>query len=244
MTEITPCDGFAEDYSAYLDGELEPGRSDELAAHFEACALCNERLDALRGVDVLLREAPAPLPASDLYERLQSRIAEDEVRPPATPLPLRRRRRSPSQRTGGRRTTRTGFGIAGAAAVAAGLALLLLPTAGPESTRRTTPEEVVANTESRVAPVPTPEDPGEVPEVPDRVLVAEEKGGPAVDPVGPAPSDSDAATGQLLASFDDSSADQVVEIALTLDLDTIEDFDVIANLGLLERLVALDEEAS
>ena len=126
MTEATLCDGFADDYSAYLDGELEASRADEIAAHLETCALCNERIDALGYVDALLREAPAPAPPADLYARLQSRIAESEAASrdgsagPARPTGPRRRGSAPPGRLPQRRrrgrVLRIGAGPSGAMA--------------------------------------------------------------------------------------------------------------------------------
>ena len=43
--------------------------------------------------------------------------------------------------------------------------------------------------------------------------------------------------------LDDSSNQQLIEIAVALEMDTLENLDVIANLELLERWIALEEGA-
>jgi len=51
-----------EELSAYIDGELTPGRAVEVSAHLEACIECGEIVAALRGVSVRMKawEVEAP----------------------------------------------------------------------------------------------------------------------------------------------------------------------------------------
>ena len=81
MAKTRECEGFAEDYSALLDGELEAGRAVQMRAHVEGCAYCEAELQALRNVDAMLRAAPAPEVPSDLHARLRARIAAENSRP-------------------------------------------------------------------------------------------------------------------------------------------------------------------
>ena len=85
MAKTRECEGFAEDYSALLDGELDAGRAVQMRAHVEGCAYCEAELQALRNVDAMLRAAPAPEVPSDLHARLRARIAAENSRPQTCP---------------------------------------------------------------------------------------------------------------------------------------------------------------
>jgi anti-sigma factor (TIGR02949 family) len=164
MRERDPrCAAYLEDLSAFLDGELPPGRAAELRAHLEVCPGCAARLSRLREVDArLVASARRVAVPGDLRARLAARIAADAAAP--------RRgapRRAPAWR--GPRLARRAAAFAAAAAAAA-LALVLARPGGET-----------------------------------------ELGG----------SDED--------------------LALLLELETVEDLDVIANLDLLERMVELGE---
>ena len=277
MAKTSACDGFAEDYSALLDGELEAGRAAQVRAHAESCAHCRPALEALRGVDPLLRAAPAPVVPTDLRARLQARIdAEGHRGATARPAPAfdsRDRRpaaRAPRlpQRSGF--GIRTGVGIGAAAAFAAGLALVLLqpggrdePELAPEVVAETkiplppAPPEQVEEAEIQVAVEPEPptlSEPApelvapvaeevivvaEAPVAEEVVVLAEETLAPPELLIADATPSEDPIEDPL--DLEGSSDQEVAEIALALQLDTLEDLDVIANLELLERLIALEE---
>ena len=274
MAKTSACDGFAEDYSALLDGELEAGRAAQVRAHAESCAHCRPALEALRGVDPLLRAAPAPVVPTDLRARLQARIdAEGHRGAAARPAPAfdsRDRRpaaRAPRlpQRSGF--GIRTGVGIGAAAAFAAGLALVLLqpggrdePELAPEVVTETkiplppAPPEQVEEAEIQVAVEPEPPTLSEpapelvAPAAEEVIVVAEAEEVVVLAEDAPAPPEpliADATPSEDpiedLLDLEGSSDQEIAEIALALQLDTLEDLDVIANLELLERLIALEE---
>jgi len=272
MAKTNACDGFAADYSALLDGELEAGRAAQLRAHVEDCAYCEAELEALRGVDPLLRAAPAPAVPTDLRARLQARIAADDLRTGAaarpSPSPGRDARgpqpkvRAPRRPRRSASWVRPAVGIGAAAALAAALVLLLLQP-GAREERELSPI-VVTGTQGEAPLPPAPVEPVEAPEIqvavepepatvpeaapetaPERVaeeviLVAEEVPAPPA-PVVAEPKPSEEPIEDVL-DLDGSSDREVVEIAVALELDTLEDLDVIANLELLERWIALEED--
>lgn len=209
------CASCEEDYSALLDGELPPGREVELRAHLEGCARCRERLDLLARADAALTGlASPPLPA-DLHARLRGRIARNGVVASAS-------RRAASAPRRGRWWARSA--AAAAVAAAAALALYLVLSSEPP------------------APLPAPTPPG--PQIAQSTRpgpAGEPAGGPRapvrVAPGGPAAGQPSPDAGALEAAPAD-------DLDLALELDTIEDFDVIANLDLLERMVASEKGAS
>jgi hypothetical protein len=225
MSDERPCAGYADDWSAYLDAELSSEREALLRSHLEDCDLCTGRVEALRAADAAL-EGDVPLPglSADLRERLQARIDAD------TPTSLdaaraRRRRIGP---------------VAGLLAAAAALALYLAVA------RETPLAPPGAEPEPPIAHTATP-DPGEdtSPEPPETLLVREEP------PKAPALPEVHAPEPQVLAVEEPPLPDAPAtlleaaseeELALALDLETIEDLDVIENLDLLEALLLLEEE--
>ena len=225
------CTTYEEHLSALIDGELTGELGQAVRSHVDTCPHCSAHCDALRRVDGLLVEAPAPAVPADLRQRLAARIEADRAAPelppyarrrPATPAPRRPTARAPSQL---RRYAQPAAVFAAAAAAALVLfwtvrsgepprpdAPVAPPIAhtAPEPARPTTPEPMPAPT-----PAPTPARP--VPR--EETLVAETP--PEVD----------------LEAIDEE------ELALALEMEMLEDLEVIANLDLLTRLVELEEEA-
>jgi anti-sigma factor RsiW len=229
MSEIpTACAEYAPDLSALLDGELCGERETEVRGHAESCARCAARLEALRRVDGLLAGAPMPAVPSDLRARLGARIArEAPERARGRRAPWRLEWKSPRAPWLG--------GLAAAAAAALLLYLGVVPGgAPPEVTRvevaESTPVETaetppaaaveVAESAAPTAPVEVAEAEPEAPRRAAPVEVAES---------APVPSDLEAASDE--------------ELALVLEIETIEDLDVIANLDLLERMLSMEEGA-
>jgi len=231
------CSVPEEELSALVDGELAEERAHELRSHATTCARCAERVAAFERAGVLLSALPArPVPA-DLRARLQARIDAEgaEAAAPVSRTPTRAAPPSRRRWLGSRV-----FATAAALAAAVALFWALAPgqRSGPGSEIERPP---IARQESPPpAPAPTPElDPApELPNVPEPLApqIAETTPAPAAPQIAeakpePSPTAAD-------AEFDPVPAE---EIAVALELETIEDLDVIANLELLEALVALGE---
>ncbi len=241
MTGPVPaaCARVEEDLSALLDGELEASREALVRAHTQGCARCRARLAALARVDVLLASAPVHETSAALHGRLRARIeaeeqaTEAEEQAVAGPAPARSDRGARPGRSAppAHRSRRARPFVAALLAAAAALALYL--AVGRQRTPLApAPEPRVARAPESVAPqeIPTPPAPAPIvpvaPEDPEPVAIAE-RTVPAPPPATPA-QDPD---------FDALPAE---EIAVGLELDTAEDLEVIANLELLEALVALE----
>ena len=211
------CASYAEEWSALLDGELAPAREAELRAHLDGCARCQAKLASLARVDVLLAGLPVAEANADLYARLRARIDANDA-PDAAP-----RRAAPRRRA-------RGLAVAAAAVAAAAALALYLALPRPRG-------EIAPPPEPRVAKAPEPAPPPVVAKAPEPTQVAKAP--------EPAPASQPRATTTPAAvepardpEFDALPAD---ELALGMDLDTAKDLPVIANLELLERLVALEE---
>ena len=140
---MTECARYAEDWSALLDGELEPSREAQMRAHAETCAACAARLASLARVDVLLAGLPVPETRAALLSGLRARIEEEPAHtaaPTARSAPPARRRRALA-------------GWAAAAAAAAALALYLaLPRPAPVPPPAEVAEEPVRDPEFDALP--------------------------------------------------------------------------------------------
>ncbi len=208
------CADMRDDLSALLDGELSPERAAELRSHLEDCPDCRAQLARLQDVDARLAASARGIAVpSDLRARLAARIAgEAAAAESAAP------RRGPAGRVP--RLARRGVGLAAAAAAAAGLALVL------------------ARPGSEIAPPPPPEpalaEREPAPPAPEAALAGRTPAPPA-----PEPAPTPAAAEPALAGADLAGSDE--DLALLLELETVEDLDVIANLDLLEQLVELGE---
>jgi anti-sigma factor RsiW len=66
--------------SAYLDGELNPARRGQVAAHLATCALCTQELAHLQAGDEALAGLRPTPPAPDLREHLRRRLRRQGAR--------------------------------------------------------------------------------------------------------------------------------------------------------------------
>ena len=99
---------FRNDLSAYIDGELPPGRSEALEAHVAACDACRTELDGLRATVAAIESLPEVAPRRS-FALTPERLA----------APREEQAREPSQALAG-----------GARMAAAGLAAALVIVAG------------------------------------------------------------------------------------------------------------------
>lgn len=60
---------------AYLDGELEERKKNEIAAHLLSCAGCRRELESLKELDEFARSLAPPLPSEHYVESFPSRVA-------------------------------------------------------------------------------------------------------------------------------------------------------------------------
>ena len=203
--------------SALIDEELSASRAAEVRAHLEACASCRSRFAALAEVDLALAGASAPPVPADLRVRLQARLDASPTAVPARVRDAVRARPAPRRRL----VSRPALGLALAAAAA--LTLYLAVVARPPTPTGVDREAQVARETPRAAD-PAP-----------RAVARRE--GPALATETEAP--RVARVGESTPEARDHWSDE--EVAVALQLDTISDFDVIANLDALEQLLALEE---
>lgn len=70
------CRGVIQQFSEFLDGELDQALADDLCRHLEACDDCRVVVDTCRKtVKVFCKTEPMALPA-DVQERLNLALAE------------------------------------------------------------------------------------------------------------------------------------------------------------------------
>jgi anti-sigma factor RsiW len=233
------CRAFDEDLSALIDRELGAERRAEVEAHLAACSGCSTRLAALRAVDRALASLPGPAVAPDLHARLARRLAAERRALRAGPPSLR------SRRAVGILT----LPAAAAAALALYLALRAPSPPGtasePAAIAKAPPGEPAepARSEPQASGVHRagPVEPGGEPQV-----VAAEPETPAAEPLPspPAPERERATRiadrAQPLPGEGELESLDTEDLAVVLDLDTIEDLPVIANLEVLERLLRED----
>ncbi len=67
------CHEVQDQLSAYLDGEVPAGRSQELEAHLRVCAACQAELALLEGLEGALGALSAPA-SPDIAEKVISRL--------------------------------------------------------------------------------------------------------------------------------------------------------------------------
>lgn len=243
------CLPYDEDLSALLDGELPSSRAAALRAHCDACPRCSAQLVELRRVNErVLSALRSPLPAEDtriarVEARLRARLAQDG------PLGAERRRQGRTPAPPGRQRHRrwiVAAGIGLAAAAALGLALLLQPRTPARLAPWPAPPIAQTLPLPPVAPAPKPELPAATP-APEAVAEL-----PAVKPapVRPRPQAPPAPQPERLTpplpsaepEIDLAAADEE-DIELASRLDTLEDFEVIQKLDLLERLRKAEDGA-
>ncbi len=219
------CRSYDADDSALLDGELAPEREAELSEHIDGCARCQAWLEALRRVDADLSALPAPPVANDLRARLQARI--DAPPSPTAALQSSIGAATSTAALPGRvapRRPRRWLGapaISAAVAAAAAIALYLALSPGEGGV----PSDVAPEPPIARAPTSVPE---EIAPPQERLEIAETPP-PATIPV------------ELAPAIGDLDAEPVEDVAVALELDFMQDLDVIANLELLEALVAMEE---
>jgi hypothetical protein len=242
------CAAWDEDLSALLDGELAPEREAEVRAHVEGCAGCSARLGALGRVDALLAAAPLPAVRETLRLATLARAAEVPSRGAEVPSrgaevpsrggapPAGRRRGAARGLPPTRRRSLRAPAIGVALAAAAGLVLYLLGRPAPELAPASPTPPPIAESPARRLP---PEGIGD--ERPP-ILIVE----PLPPPALPPPPDPEIpefvpeleAPEPLLADLETESPE---DLAVVLSgAERPDDFDVIANLEILERLLALE----
>jgi anti-sigma factor RsiW len=240
MPEIaTECLTFAEDLSALIDAELDAPREAEVRAHVATCASCAEFLEDLCNADLALAGLSTPAPAADLHARFEARrtAAAVDARSPQTV-----RRAPPRAR---RRGLALGIASGLAAAAAVLLALLLgvprdVSEPGMPIARETTPDPEVPSQPGVpeadvIAEVPEPAlvEPA-VPQTPERIAAEPElPRAPLPETVPSTDAGEPASQLAALEALPDEDA------ALLLDLDTVAELDLMANLDLLEAMVDL-----
>ena len=246
QTIPSDCVGFEEDLSALLDGELRAAREVEVREHVEQCTRCSDRLRAFERVGESLRGLPVPAAPYDLELRLRARIESDRIARRRVVLGLTPHRRRPSFAR---------VGIAVGVALAATLLLLLL--LGPSRTGDGGGAPVARIAQEPPAPTPAPPpravrspESRRVPQSPERQLAP--KAAPQrVATREPRAQRSERPTAQPVPTVAretppgvDLAGVSEEEIALALELDTVQDFDVIDHLELLELLATLGEPTS
>lgn len=211
------CQGFEADLSALLDGELAPERAAELRAHIGACPGCSVRLAELARVDTALSAAALPAVPASLRSRLKARLASAS----RVDTTVRRTRRVDAPRRAWR-----GRAAGALAAAAAGVALYLaVATREPARPETVPPPPQVAR--------PLEAAPREVPrEAPQAVAKL-----PAPSPPTPALPAPPPVPAQQPAELDLATVPED-ELGLALEIETVEDFEVIGNLELLELVLA------
>jgi anti-sigma factor RsiW len=261
------CRGFDEDLSALIDAELGPERRAQLEAHLAGCSRCSARLAELRAVDRALASLPAPAVRGELGAKLAERLvreraavgsaaerveAERGARPPGAWPPSGRRAfaRPPRLRPSARRLV-AALAIPTAAAAALALYLALQPATPPAGL----PGKPVAAAEGPVAPAlaaPAPAAPGAETAGEQQLARTGPRAAPAAEPgVGPpeakAPLRAGAPQATQIAEGGRAGAGEseleslgVEDLGVVLELSTIEDLPVIANLDLLERLLEME----
>lgn len=227
-TEPRSCDVFERDLSAWIDGELAPARAAALRAHLDACDACAARVVQLRAVDASLLALPATAPAADLRARLQQRIDA----PDGEAAALARGRRTAAGAAPVRHQRRFAWRVAAAAAAAALAVLLLRPEPGRDPQPATSPPAPLAS----AAPERMPEVPSPDEEPARQERLAADRTAP------PERGSTPRALAQAPGNAPARSLPSAGAVSLEdLELETVEDLEVIANLELLEALLALDE---
>lgn len=70
------CERTRQKLSAYMDGELDAGLHRTIESHLEQCPGCRKELEALGGVDLLIRELPRYSPSPNFAEVVAARARE------------------------------------------------------------------------------------------------------------------------------------------------------------------------
>ncbi len=209
------CAPYEADLSALVDGELAPEREAEVRAHLGGCAACSERLGALCDVDLVLASIAVPLVPADLHARLAERIARDAATPEGRDASRPASGRPQAPRPPAVVTPRRPRRWLSRPALGAALA----------GAAALALYLVVTSVDSSL-PLETP-----APEL----RVAES---------APHRAAATAEIAEVAPEADVLAGASEEELAVILELETIENLDLIANLDFLERWVALEEGAS
>jgi anti-sigma factor RsiW len=230
MSEIEArCAPFAGDLSALLDAELDAARAAEVDDHVRGCAACARRLDALRALDVALREVAIDAAADEpqRLERIRAR-ALSRLQGEAS-----RHRRAP------RRPRRWLLpAVAGTLAAAAAALFVVVPRQPAPVPIATPPLEQATRAEPAAPPAPRSGGEktvaaNELQHAPPAMREAPQLGAAAVSDEETPP----ATTTPIEAS------DEELELAVALDELEIEssgDLELVEQLDLVESLGALD----
>jgi anti-sigma factor RsiW len=70
------CRSCEKQLSAWLDGELAPGRAAEVEAHVAACPACAARAARLREVSALVDGLPSPVPSPEFAAGFRRKLAQ------------------------------------------------------------------------------------------------------------------------------------------------------------------------
>lgn len=70
------CERVRMRLSAYMDGELDTELGREIAGHLKQCRECQEELEELSGVDLLVREMPRCFLSADFSKVVVSRVQD------------------------------------------------------------------------------------------------------------------------------------------------------------------------
>jgi len=241
----TDCLEFEADLSALLDGELLPEQATRVRAHTDSCESCRARLAQLARLDSLLAGASPPAVPASLRARLEARLAAANQSGPSVGASLSARARAP------RRPWRSRAAGA-AAAVAAGVAFYLAIASREPAPQQGEPSPVqIARPEGASSPAVLPLAKRDTP-APERMNAPPVPSAPAAPrrervatpPVAPEqlarrPEPAERAPEPAAALLDLESV-PAEDLDLALELDTVEDLDVIANLELLELMLAAE----
>jgi len=225
----TACAAYEEHLSALVDGELAGQLETAVRTHVESCPHCSAYCEGLQRVDGLLASVPAPAVPPDLRARLAARIEADAGE--AVDEEIRPRRVRPVPARAPRRVRWYAQPAAVFAAAAAAAALVLFWTV--RSADGPAPGEPPIPVAQIPVPVAPEAETGSLPEpspVPLQVVETQP------ERVAPRP--------ELVPEPEiDLEVISEEELALALDLETLEDLEVIANLDLLSRMLDLESEA-
>lgn len=72
---------WVEQFSAYLDGELEPARAEAVEQHLRGCAACADVLEELRDLVIRAASLQDGQPSHDLWPPIAARIGAGKVAP-------------------------------------------------------------------------------------------------------------------------------------------------------------------
>jgi len=85
------CEELNENLEAYIDGELDAGRSGEVEAHLAGCSACREEMVRAKRIVFELRDLPARKCPESVAGRVLNRIGQADERRQARPPGLFRR---------------------------------------------------------------------------------------------------------------------------------------------------------